>query len=136
MIPNQIKYFEWSFLISMGIAIITSIIILINSSQPLAAGIIGVPILGFYIGVVLLFVFFTSRKRSKIAKWVLIVFFVLDLIYFMSDWVLNWQFFLQNLELETFLSIIQIMAHCCGMFFLFTKASRDWLEIDDPKTNK
>ena len=126
MIPKHIKYFEWSFLISIGIGIIIVIYQyakIANMAINIGGGFFVVITQVISIGIILLLVLLTSRKKNSVTKWVLTVFFVIGLVLYVISLLT-----IQRLGLNDFLSIIQILAQCCGMYFLFSKSSRDWFK--------
>jgi len=82
----------------------------------------------FVFGVMLLLILLISRKRSKIAKWILVVFFGLGIVFYIPQ-LAN----LFNLGFAGVLSSLQLIAQCVGLYFLFTQESRDWLRV--VKTN-
>jgi hypothetical protein len=126
IMPKTMKYFEWSYLISIGIGIIIVIYqydIIAVTFTDFGGGFSAVIAQVLSFGISLLLVLLTSRKKNSVTKWVLTVFFVIGLVFFVMGLLT-----IQRLGLSDFLSIIQILAQCCGMYFLFSKSSRDWFK--------
>jgi len=125
--PKHIKYFEWTWLGSLAIGIIVSSL---SYSATVAPGmeIFAGFIQFFVLGVTLLLVLLTSRKRSKIAKWILVVLFGLGIVVYIPQLAV-----LFNLGFVGVLSSLQVLVQCVGVYFLFTQESRDWFRVT--KTN-
>jgi hypothetical protein len=118
LMPKHIKYFEWTWLGSLALGIVLSV----TKGPEIAAAGSGAQFFAFFgVGVSLLLVLLTSRRRSKIAKWVLVVFFAMGLVVYIQN-VPAWL----GMGFQGILSLIQVLAQCVGMYFLFTKESRDW----------
>ena len=118
--PNHIKYFEWTWLGSLALGIIVAG--LTHSAITPAGGEFFVGFVQFFVfAVVLLLVLLTSRKRSRIAKWVLVVFFALGLVFYIPQLAMFFE-----MGFAGVLSSIQVLAQCVGLYFLFTEESRNW----------
>ena len=77
----------------------------------------------FTFAIVLLLILLTSRKRSKVAKWILVIFFVIGLVFYIPQLAV----FFEN-GFVGVLSSIQILAQCVGLYFLFTEESGNWFK--------
>ena len=76
------------------------------------------------LGIMLLLILLTSRKRNNIAKWILVVLFGLGIVFYIPQ--------LSSLFDKGFagvLSSLQVLAQCVGIYFLFTQESRDWFRV-------
>ena len=120
--PKHIKYFEWTWLGSLAIGIIVSSLALETVAPGM--GIFADFIQFFVLGVTLLLVLLTSRKRSKITKWILVVLFGLEIVVYIPQLAV-----LFNLGFVGVLSSLQVLAQCVGVYFLFTQESRDWFMV-------
>jgi len=122
--PKHIKYFEWTWLGSLAIGIIVSSL---SYSATVAPGmeIFAGFIQFFVLGVTLLLVLLTSRKRSKIAKWILVVLFGLGIVVYIPQLAVLFNLGLEY-QIVGVLSSLQVLAQCVGVYFLFTQESRDW----------
>jgi len=120
--PEHIKYFEWTWLGSLAVGIIISAL---SYSEVVPAG--TETFVGAFqfvlIGVLLLLVLLTSRKRSNVSKWILVVGFGLGIVFYIPQLAV-----LFNMGFVGVLSSIQVLAQCVGVYFLFTQESRDWFK--------
>ena len=121
--PKHIKYFEWTWLGSLPLGIIVAEL---SYSEIVGAGI--EVFSGFIqfvtLGVMLLLILLTSRKRNNIAKWILVILFGLGIVFYIPQ--LSSLF---NLGFAGVLSSLQVLAQCVGIYFLFTQESRDWFRV-------
>ena len=121
--PKHIKYFEWTWLGSLSLGIIVSALSyseIVGTGMEIFAGVIQFVTLG----VMLLLILLTSRKRNNIAKWILVVLFGLGIVFYIPQ--LSSLF---NIGFSGVLSSLQVLAQCVGMYFLFTQESRDWFRV-------
>ena len=120
--PNHIKYFEWTWLGSLALGIIVAGVT--YSALIPSGGAFFIRFVQFSVfAVVLLLILLTSRKRSKIARWTLVVFFALGLVFYIPQLA---TFF--EMGFAGVLSSIQVLAQCVGLYFLFTEESRNWFK--------
>ena len=113
--PNHIKYFERAMLISLA----PGVVILALSSQGM--GITAVLFQTIVLVILLINILLISRKRSNIAKWVLIVMFVLGVPMYVP--LLS---ILLSAGFVGVLSLLQLTVQLVGFYFLFTHQSRQW----------
>ena len=113
--PNHIKYFERAMLISLA----PGVVILALSSQGM--GITAVLFQTIVLVILLINILLISRKRSNIAKWVLIVMFVLGVPMYVP--LLS---ILLSAGFVGVLSLLQLTVQLVGVYFLFTHQSRQW----------
>ena len=113
--PNHIKYFERAWLISLAIGVVISAL----SSQGM--GITAALMQTIVFVILLINILLISRKRSNIAKWVLIVMFVLGLPMYVP--LLS---ILLSAGFVGVLSLLQLTVQLVGFYFLFTHQSRQW----------
>ena len=113
--PNHIKYFERAMLISLA----PGVVILALSSQGM--GITAVLFQTIVLVILLINILLISRKRSNIAKWVLIVIFFLGLPMYVP--LLS---ILLSAGFVGVLSLLQLTVQLVGFYFLFTHQSRQW----------
>ncbi len=120
--PKHIKFFEWAWLGSLVIGIIISGLTYSATVEP-GMEVYAAFIQFVVIGLILLLVLLTSRKRSNIAKWVLVVLFGLGVVAYIPELAL-----LFDLGFAGVLSSLQLLAQSVGIYFLFTQESRDWFQ--------
>lgn len=113
--PNHIKYFERAWLISLAIGVVISAL----SSQGM--GITAALMQTIVFVILLINILLISRKRSNIAKWVLIVMFVLGVPMYVP--LLS---ILLSAGFVGVLSLLQLTVQLVGVYFLFTHQSRQW----------
>ena len=113
--PNHIKYFERAWLISLAIGVVISAL----SSQGM--GITAALMQTIVFVILLINILLISRKRSNIAKWVLIVMFFLGLPMYVP--LLS---ILLSAGFVGVLSLLQLTVQLVGVYFLFTHQSRQW----------
>ena len=113
--PNHIKYFERAWLISLAIGVVISAL----SSQGM--GITAALMQTIVFVILLINILLISRKRSNIAKWVLIVMFFLGLPMYVP--LLS---ILLSAGFVGVLSLLQLTVQLVGFYFLFTHQSRQW----------
>ena len=121
--PKHIKYFEWTWLGSLSLGIIVAALSyseLVGAGMEIFSGFIQFVTLG----IMLLLILLTSRKRNNIAKWILVVLFGLGIVFYIPK--LSSLF---NLGFAGVLSSLQVLAQCVGIYFLFTQESRDWFRV-------
>ena len=121
--PKHIKYFEWTWLGSLALGIIVSALSyseMVPAGTEIFAGFIQI----FVFGVTLLLILLISRKRSNIAKWIVVVFFGLGIVVYIPQLAS-----LFNMGFVGVLSSLQALAQCVGLYFLFTQESRDWFRV-------
>ena len=124
--PKHIKYFEWTWLGSLAVGIIVSALSY-SEMVPVELDIFDGFILFFYLfifGIILLLILLTSRKRSNITKWILVVMFGFGIVLYIPQLA-----FLFNLGFVGVLSSLQLLAQCVGVYFLFTEESREWFRV-------
>ena len=122
--PNHIKYFEWAILGSIALGIIqTGLLFYLFSPGPapsepsfLVVNLILPPLL-------VLLVLLTSRKRNRIAKWILVLITVFTIVI---NTALISSFF--ETGFAGIPSLIQLLIQCVGIYFLFTEESRNWFK--------
>ena len=134
--PKAIKYFEWLFLFGLG-GIFLSIVF---------ESIFGPDNLFFidgsfgpswfylvYFSIILLLLFLTSRKRSNIAKWLLVALVAFNVILFairMLDFTLGYVSWSDWKPWRTFFAIFYISA----FYFLFSTEGRSWFPVKKKNT--
>mgnify|MGYP004251813889 FL=1 len=117
--PSSIKYFEWVFLGSLIIG--STVSILAYSTR---AGISGNDALLYALtGIDLFLVILVSRRRSNIARWILVVMVVMGTPFYFSNLVIY-----LTMGLIGAMSSIQLVAQYGSICLLFTAGSRQWFE--------
>ncbi len=117
--PSSIKYFEWVFLGSLIIG--STVSILTYSTR---AGISGNDALLYALtGIDLFLVILVSRRRSNIARWILVAMVVMGTPFYFSNLVIY-----LTMGLIGVMSSIQLVAQYGSICLLFTADSRQWLE--------
>jgi hypothetical protein len=128
--PNHIKYFEWTWLGSLALGIIVAALTYPTITPAGGEG-VELPRLDIFVGFVQFFIFASllllilliSRKRSKVAKWILAIGFVIGVVFYIPQ--LSSLF---EIGFAGVLSSIQVLAQCVGLYFLFTEESRNWFK--------
>lgn len=77
-----------------------------------------------------LLIFFVARRRSKIAKWVLVVTFCIGSIFFLADFKRIWDSGGSGL-----MEIAQYIIQLVGIYYLFTPEVVQWLNGKEQKNN-
>jgi hypothetical protein len=129
-VPNSIKYFEWLFLGSLVLGVAVSAITYeanVQMSNPLFVAIIQF----FVIAIILLLVLLTSRKKSGIAKWILIIFMAIGVILYIPQLS---SFFEQGIA--GMISFSQLTMQCIALYLLFTPESRRWFDKKSQTMNR
>ena len=117
--PSSIKCFEWVFLGSLIIGFTASIL-----AYSTRAGISGNDVLLYALTVIDLFlVVLVSRRRSNIARWILVAMVVMGTPFYFSNLVVY-----LTTGLIGVMSSIQLVAQYGSVCLLFTADSRQWLE--------
>ena len=117
--PSSIKYFEWVFLGSLIIG--STVSILAYSTR---AGISGNDALLYALtGIDFFLVILVSRRRSNIARWILVVMVVMGTPFYFSNLVIY-----LTMGLIGVMSSIQLVAQYGSICLLFTAGSRQWFE--------
>ena len=117
--PSSIKYFEWVFLGSLIIG--STVSILAYSTR---AGISGNDALLYALtGIDLFLVILVSRRRSNIARWILVAMVVMGTPFYFSNLVIY-----PTMGLIGVMSSIQLVAQYGSICLLFTAVSRQWFE--------
>ncbi len=121
--PKSIRYFEWAWLGSLAIGFIVAALFIF----PL----IGKVILSAYIVpplimtvFKLILIFLISRKCNNIAKWILVVLFVISFAAYIISIISMTK--IPGPGLLGVLSTVQVMMELIGVYFLFTEESRIW----------
>jgi hypothetical protein len=134
MKPESIRRFDLFYLASIAFSLIAYVVsydaLVANmESRTAAAGIrlgsgtvLTTIVIG--IGVALLLWFFVSRRRSVVAKWIIVVLFVLSLLglpgLFSGGWTV----------LKT-ISALNLLCEAAAVFYLFQPDARAWLGSRD-----
>ena len=117
--PSSIKCFEWVFLGSLIIGFTASVL-----AYSTRAGISGNDVLLYALTVIDLFlVVLVSRRRSNIARWILVAMVVMGTPFYFSNLVVY-----LTTGLIGVMSSIQLVAQYGSVCLLFTADSRQWLE--------
>ena len=128
--PNHIKYFEWTWLVSILLGIIVSGLTydeLATKSNPVLIGTIQLLLLVFAITLVLLI----SRQKNNFFRLTLLFIFPIGL-YFYIPQLSN----LFSMEIVGVLSSVQLTLQCLGLYFLFTSESRQWFQNTPSLSNE
>ena len=119
--PKSIKYFE---LLWLGSLVIGAFMVMLTWEFMIAMQVSKtfiIFILIFVFVIMLALILLTSRKRSNIAKWVLVAFFVVGFIPYIPQLIKFYE-----MGLPGYLSTIQVLMQFAGVLFLFSKNGRDW----------
>ena len=128
--PNHIKYFEWTWLVSILLGIIVSGLTydeLVTKSNPVLIGTIQLLVMVFAITLVLLI----SRQKNNFFRLTLLFIFPVGL-YFYIPQLSN----LFSMEIVGVLSSVQLTLQCLGLYFLFTSESRQWFQNTPSLSNE
>ena len=128
--PNHIKYFEWTWLVSIFLGIIVAGLTydeLATKSNPVLIGTIQLLVLVFAITLVLLI----SRQKNNFFRLTLLFIFPVGL-YFYIPQLSN----LFSMEIVGVLSSVQLTLQCLGLYFLFTSESRQWFQNTPSQSNE
>ena len=128
--PNHIKYFEWTWLVSILLGIIVSGLTydeLVTKSNPVLIGTIQLLVMVFAITLVLLI----SRQKNNFFRLTLLFIFPVGL-YFYIPQLSN----LFSMEIVGALSSVQLTLQCVGLYFLFTSESRQWFQNTPSQSNE
>ena len=123
---KSIKLFEQLFIVSIVIGILANILTFSTVGLPAEATymVVGIQILTF--AIILSLVLLTSRKKSNIAKWLLVILFAIGLLAILAQPGL----ILAN-GITSIIGIIQTLIQAAAVYFLFTKEARDWFASKD-----
>ena len=123
MRPKSVEWFELLFLISIGLGVVSSALLWEQLTQIAGAVftlIVQAATLLILLGVVLL----VSRKGSNIARWVLVVFWVLGAIMYIPSMA---GMFAQNM-VAAVLSSVQIALQVVAIYFVFRPDAKPWFQ--------
>lgn len=121
MRPESIANFERLFLGSMALTMIYTVATWNDTPIPFATWIAVVAVI-LSLGLNLLLILLVSRRRSRIAKWILVVFYVLSAPMIVWAWITDpgagWPL------MDAVLLVMQVG----GLALLFTPSARAWLK--------
>jgi ABC-type proline/glycine betaine transport system permease subunit len=118
-----VERFELLFLISLGLGVVISALNwqqLTQMAEAVFTLTVQAVVLLIMLGVMLL----VSRKGSNIARWVLVVLFVLGAIMYIPAMVVT---FAQN-PVTALLSSVQIAFQVSAIYFVFRPAAKPWFQ--------
>ena len=119
--PVSLKYFEalWLSSLILGTAVVG---MMYDSLKDLITFEQIAMIQGGSVATAVVLVFLTSRLRSRIAQWSLVVMFVIELFpqaVFLIDFLAQ--------GLIGILSLLQLFFQCLALYFLFVPESQEWI---------
>ena len=123
MRPKSVERFELLFLVSLGVGVVNSTLLWEQLAQMGGAEftlIVQAVTLLIVLGMVLL----VSRKGSNIARWVLVVFFVLGTIMYIPSMA---GMLAQN-PVAAVLSSVQIALQVAAIYFVFRPDAKPWFQ--------
>jgi len=121
--PKSIKLFEQLFLVTLVLGVIQSALLL-NEAGMMDGAAYSVAI--FQVIVIILIgalILLTSRKKSVICKWILVVFFVLGLVAYIPELA---RFFEHGITGA--ISSVQVLLQAVAIYLLFNNDSKLWFE--------
>ena len=129
--PKHIKYFERIMLGALALTLVLTAItgpeffeIETGAAESVALrGTMFVGVVLMVFALVLVLILLTSRKRSKIAKWALVVMVAFGLWSYIQEFPPSFDSWFAGI-----FSTVQNLAQFVALYFLFTKESRDWLK--------
>ncbi|MDB5682386.1 MAG: hypothetical protein JWM75_84 [Sphingomonas bacterium] len=121
MRPRQILYFERAYLLSLAIAVV-SLFLYWDALQAVASPILLVGASVVLMGVMVTLVLLTSRRRSAVAKWLLVVLTTIGIVMALPSVGGS-----LSAGIGGWLSIGQTLLQLAAMILLFTRAARAWL---------
>lgn len=121
--PMAIRIFETAWLGSLAIGVLISAL---SFSESVPAGAEGyvLTIQGLTILIIAGLTLVTSRKRSRITKWILTGLFAVGCVFL----VFQVGDYFRAPPFITVLYCVQFFAQCAGIYFLFTAEGRAWFE--------
>ena len=132
---KSIQYFERCFLGGMAVGLINGVLTITFPSAA-AANLSSTTLIISAIGslvISLALLFWTSRKKSNIAKWILIIFFIFG-VYSILNTLIAFFFFSATAELlgvtsySLVIAPIALLLQAVGIYFLFTQEGRAWFK--------
>jgi hypothetical protein len=127
--PNHIRYFEWTWLVSILLGIIVAGLTydeLAAKSNPVSIWIIQLLVLVFAITLVLLI----SRQKNNFFRLTLLFIFPVGLYFYIPQLSI-----LFSMKIVGVLSSVQLTLQCLGLYFLFTSQSRQWFQNTPSQSN-
>lgn len=121
--PRSVELFEVMYLVSLGIGLILSSLSWGYLTQIAGAGFVLFVQAGTLLFVLVL-VLLVSRKGSNIARWVLVVMFVLGAIAYIPS--AAWMFAIN--PITAVLAAIQIAFQVIGMWYIFSSDAKPWFQ--------
>jgi hypothetical protein len=122
--PKPVVAFEAMNLTTLAVGVVHSIFVW-DESVAIASPAFVITIQAFSIGLVLMLTLLVSRRRSNVAKWVLIVLFLIGLpgvIVLLAN----------GLALGSpIITVFQTVLQAVGICLLFTPPARRWFRGDD-----
>ena len=125
MRPASIVYFERLSILSILVGIAFAMLTWDSGAEAAGQSGLGpgmVPVVqGISLAIVLALIFLISRKASVVAKWILVVLFVIGVVFMVPQLG-------QTLDqgLVGLLQISQIVVQAAAIYFLFTAEARAW----------
>jgi hypothetical protein len=124
-IPRDIQLFEKLNLAAVAIGIIVAALIF-DANRALTNTAFVLLVQGFVLIVLLFLIFWISRWRSNIGRWIWTIRFVVGLVFSLSAFA-SWS----EYGWLQFLSVIQWVLEGIGIYLLFTPAARQWFHPND-----
>lgn len=117
--PRSIKLFEILFLASLLLGVVQSAFMLAPSGGSAIGPILFQGAILFVIGTLVLL---TSRRRSSIGKWVIVIFFLIGLVAFIPQLAV-----MLRQGLPGVIGIAQLFLQGYAVYLLFSPDSKEWL---------
>ena len=124
MRPTTIVAFEALYFVTLAIGVLQAYLSW-DQLQAMASPFFIVTIQIVTVGLLILLTLLVSRRRSRFAKWVLVVLFVIGLPMTLRIFVSG------QLAGSPLLTVSQSFLQLIGLVLLFTPASRAWLAKND-----
>jgi hypothetical protein len=121
MRPTAIVAFERLFVLSLLVGVVQCIVGWEQAVAVVGSALAVLLIEIIIAGLTLLLIWLTSRRRKKIAKWILIIMFAIGLPQFVELLAEN------PASPFVILSFIQVILEIAALALLFTAAARIWL---------
>lgn len=127
--PASIKLFERLYLFTLAIGVVLAVMQFGQLTEMLSVDFV-LMIQVFTFGLLLALVLLVSRKRSRVAKWILLAMFGIGTVIYLTQLPMT-----LDTGFPGVASAIQTLLQLVALCSLFTRESRDWLSrkpsIDD-----
>jgi hypothetical protein len=121
MRPTNVAYFEWIFLATLALGAVQSWLGWDEAVQLASPTfVLTIQILTF--GLIIALVLLVSRRRSKVALWILVILFVIGLP------TMLWSVTKVGVLGAGWITFAQLVGQCFALALMFTPSARAWLK--------